>query len=596
MLKTDYCGELTREDAGREVSLAGWVNRRRDHGGLIFLDLRDSTGLMQVVVNPRTAPAAHTVASEVRNEYVVRVSGEVRLRRPGTENAAMATGAIEVQARTVEVLSAAKTPPFYINEDLPVEESLRLRYRYLDLRRERMRSNLVLRHQVTQFIRGFLSERGFVEVETPVLANPTPEGARDYLVPSRVSPGSFYALPQSPQQFKQILMVAGLERYFQIARCFRDEDLRTDRQPEHTQIDLEWSFIEREDILGLMEGLYTALARRFRPEAKLPSPFPRLTYREAMARYGSDKPDLRYGLELTEVSDIAARTDFAIFRSEVAAGGQVRGLVVPGGAETSRKQIDELTTLVQGLGAKGLVSMALLGAGSIESLTAENVRSPVGRFIDVEQVKAMARRMGASRGDLLLLVAGREAVVGASLDGLRRELARRLELAKEDELSFLFVVDFPLLEMNPETETWEPVHHPFTAPKPEDVGLLDSDPGAVLSQHYDLVCNGWELGSGSIRIHDRALQEKMFSLFRIGPEEARTRFGHMLEAFEFGAPPHGGFGHGLDRVVALLAGERDIREVIAFPKTKSASDLMTGSPSPADPALLEQLRITLRAP
>ncbi len=595
MLKTHYCGDLRREQAGEAVTLAGWVHRRRDHGGLIFLDLRDSSGLVQVVVNPQDAAAAHAVASEVRNEYVLQVTGKVAPRRAGTENETLPTGAIEVVADAIAILNASKTPPFYINEESAVEEPLRLRYRYLDLRREGMHRNLVLRHRVVQFIRGFLAGRGFVEVETPVLANPTPEGARDYLVPSRVSPGSFYALPQSPQQFKQLLMVAGLERYFQIARCFRDEDLRADRQPEHTQIDLEWSFIEQEDILRLMEELYTALTTAIRPDVTLPRPFPRLTYAEAIARFGTDKPDLRYGLELASISEIASASEFGVFKSAVMEGGEVRGLAMPGGAELSRRQIDELTALAQAHGAKGLVSMALTGDGGLESLTPADVRSPVGRFFSVEQVQAMAAALGAKRGDLMLFVAGSSKIVNASLDALRREVASRLDLADPDSFSFLFVVDFPLLAWNEELSAWEPEHHMFTAPRAEDLPFLESEPGRVRAQHYDLVCNGQELGSGSIRIVERELLARMMTMLQITAEEAQRRFGHMLDAFEYGAPPHGGFGHGLDRVVALMAGERDIREVIAFPKTKSAADLMTGAPSPAELSQLDILGIGLKA-
>ncbi len=595
MLKTHYCGDLRREQAGEAVTLAGWVHRRRDHGGLIFLDLRDSSGLVQVVVNPQDAAAAHAVASEVRNEYVLQVTGKVAPRRAGTENETLPTGAIEVVADAIAILNASKTPPFYINEESAVEEPLRLRYRYLDLRREGMHRNLVLRHRVVQFIRGFLAGRGFVEVETPVLANPTPEGARDYLVPSRVSPGSFYALPQSPQQFKQLLMVAGLERYFQIARCFRDEDLRADRQPEHTQIDLEWSFIEQEDILRLMEELYTALTTAIRPDATLPRPFPRLTYAEAIARFGTDKPDLRYGIEVASISEIASASEFGVFKSAVMEGGEVRGLAMPGGAELSRRQIDELTALAQAHGAKGLVSMALTGDGGLESLTPADVRSPVGRFFSVEQVQAMAAALGAKRGDLMLFVAGPSKIVNASLDALRREVASRLDLADPDSFSFLFVVDFPLLAWNEELSAWEPEHHMFTAPRAEDLPFLESEPGRVRAQHYDLVCNGQELGSGSIRIVERELLARMMTMLQITAEEAQRRFGHMLDAFEYGAPPHGGFGHGLDRVVALMAGERDIREVIAFPKTKSAADLMTGAPSPAELSQLDILGIGLKA-
>ncbi len=595
MLKTTYCGELGETQTGQDVTLAGWVHRRRDHGGLIFLDLRDSSGLVQVVVNPQSAPAAHAVASEVRGEYVLQVSGRVTKRRPGTENAALPTGAFEVVAGAIAVLNPAKTPPFYVNEDSPVEELLRLRYRYLDLRRERMHENLLLRHRATRFIREFLSERGFIEVETPVLANPTPEGARDFLVPSRVSPGSFYALPQSPQQFKQVLMVAGIERYFQIARCFRDEDLRADRQVEHTQIDLEWSFIEREDILVLMEELYTSLVRALRPDVNLVSPFPRLSYAEAMARFGTDKPDLRYGLELCEITDLVAQGEFGVFRSAVAAGGEVRGLAVPGAAEMSRRQVEELTALVQAQGAKGLVSFALGGSGGLETLTAAEVRSPVARFFSVDEVRTIASRAGGGRGDLMLFVAGPAKVVAASLDALRREVAARLGLADANTFAFCFVIDFPLLAWNEAERWWEPEHHMFTAPHTEDLPLLETDPGAARAQHYDLVCNGWELGSGSIRINRRDLQEKMIEFLRITPAEAEKRYGYFLEAFDYGAPPMGGFGHGLDRVVALLAGERDIREVIAFPKTKSAADPMTGSPRPPEQAQLELLRIKVVA-
>jgi aspartyl-tRNA synthetase len=593
VLKTHYCGELRLEHAGQAVTLAGWVHRRRDHGGLIFLDLRDSSGIVQVVINPQHAPDAHRAAGEARNEYVLQVQGQVAARRPGTENAAMPTGGIEIVASAVVVLNPAKTPPFYINEEQAVDELLRLRYRYLDLRRERMHGNLILRARATRFIRNFLADRGFVEIETPVLANPTPEGARDYLVPSRVSPGSFYALPQSPQQFKQILMVAGLEKYFQIAHCFRDEDLRADRQPEHTQIDLEWSFVEREDILQLMEEMYTALVAEMRPDARLIDPFPRLTYAEAMSRYGSDKPDIRFGLELSSISDLVAGSEFSVFRAAIAEGGEVRGLSLPGGAEFTRRQVEELTTLVQQHGARGLVSMALQGEGPLATLAAEDVRSPVARFFSVEQVRSLAERVGASRGDMMLFVAGPAKVVSASLDALRRELAARLGLADPQTFAFCFVLDFPLFSWNDEAQWWEPEHHMFTSPREEDIPLMETDPAKVRAQHYDLVCNGQELGSGSIRITRRDLQEKMMAFFRISPEDARQRFGHMLEAFEYGAPPHGGFGHGLDRVVALLAGERDIREIIAFPKTKSASDPMTGAPLPAQGDQLEVLHLKL---
>jgi len=593
-LKSHSCGELRAEHEGQEVTLAGWVHRRRDHGSLIFIDLRDHDGIVQVVFNPKQAEEAHTVASEVRNEYVIQVRGQVARRPSGTENRNMATGEIEVHAQSATLLSPSKTPPFYINEETEVDDLLRLHYRYLDLRRERMHRNIVFRHKVVQFIRNFLSERGFVEVETPILIKSTPEGARDYLVPSRVNPGRFYALPQSPQQLKQLLMVAGFERYFQIARCFRDEDLRADRQPEFTQLDIEMSFIDEEDMLKLMEDLHTAMVETLRPDLRLNKPFPRLAYAEAMRRFGSDKPDLRYGMELVDVSDLLAESEFGVFRETLAAGGVVRGICVPGGAVFSRRQIDELTEFVKTVGGKGLVSIGLTGEGPVEELTADDFHSPVHRYLRLEEVRAIAARAGASRGDLLIIVADQEARASQALDGMRREMARRLNLIDEGFLAFCFITDFPLVEWNEAEERWDAVHHPFTSPKEEDLPLMDSDPGRVRARAYDLVCNGWEIAGGSIRIHRRDVQEKMFSLLRIAPEEAQDRFGHMLEAFEYGAPPHGGIATGLDRTVMLLAGERDIREVIAFPKTKTASDPLFGAPSTVSEAQLKELHIALR--
>jgi len=591
LLKTRGCGELRRPDAGQEVTLAGWVHRRRDHGGLVFIDLRDTSGIVQLVFDPREAVEAHAVAAQARTEYVLQVHGLVSERAPGSVNPRLATGEVEVRVREARILNPSKTPPFYINEESEVDELLRLRYRYLDLRRERLHRNIILRHQIVLFIRNFLAERGFYEIETPILIKSTPEGARDYLVPSRVHPGCFYALPQSPQQLKQLLMVAGFERYFQIARCFRDEDLRADRQPEFTQLDLEMSFVEEQDILDLMEELFTALVRRFRPEARLITPFPRLTYAEAMERYGSDKPDLRYGMELFDVSDLFAGSEFGVFRAALAAGGRVRGLAAPGAADLPRRQIDELVEVVRARGAKGLVWVAL--GGEPDTLTAEQVRSSAARFMTPEVVRAMAARAGARRGDLLLLVADQDAVTGAALDALRRDLARRLNLADPHTFAFLFVTEFPLFAWNAEEGRWEASHHPFTAPRPEDLPLLETEPGRVRSQAYDLVCNGWELASGSIRIHQRDVQERVFRLLGIGEAEARERFGHLLEAFEYGAPPHGGIAPGIDRVAALLAGETDIREMIAFPKTKSATDPMTGAPSPVDPRQLTELHLAV---
>jgi len=531
----------------------------------------------------------------MRNEYVVRVSGEVALRPPGTENPKLPTGDIEVIAQNTGILNPSKTPPFYINEDVEVEESLRLKYRYLDLRRARMRENLLLRHRVIKFFRDFLNAKGFIEVETPILIKSTPEGARDYLVPSRLHPGKFYALPQSPQQLKQLLMVAGVEKYFQIARCFRDEDTRADRQPEFTQLDLEMSFVEEEDILNLTEELFTAMVETIKPEMRLIKPFPRLSYTEAIECYGTDKPDLRFGLEIRDLSDIVAQSDFSVFRSAVAKGGKVKGICAPGCATYTRSQLDELNKMVQALGAEGLVAMSLgTSAGSLNDLTIEMVRSVVAKFLTLDQIKQMAERLGANMGDLLLIVAGEPKVVNMVLGELRREMGERLKLAAPDLLAFAFVVDFPLLKRNEETGRWEPEHHPFTAPKDEDMPLLDTAPGRVRAKHYDMVCNGYETGGGSLRIYTSELQRKVFRLLGYSDAEIDVQFGHMLEAFEYGAPPHGGIALGIDRIVMLLAGEKTIREVIAFPKNQSAADLTFNAPSPVSEEQLAELHLRLR--
>ena len=602
MLKSHFCGELRKEHAGQSVSLAGWVHRRRDHGGLVFIDLRDSTGLVQAVFDPDEAPEAHRAVHDVRSEYVLLVRGEVVPRKAGTENPNLPTGEIELRARELVVLNPARTPPFPINEETEVEELLRLRYRYLDLRRERMARNLRVRHRVISFIRRFLSERGFVEIETPILTNSTPEGSRDFLVPSRLNRGTFYALPQSPQQYKQLLMVAGFERYFQIARCLRDEDLRADRQPDFTQLDLEMSYATEDDILDLFEELFTGLAREVRPDLRLVAPFSRMTYAEAMRRYGSDKPDLRYGMELFDITDLAAGSEFGVFKNAAGSGGVVEGLCVAGGAEFSRKEIDSLTTFVQGYGAKGLVSVALLGDPA--SITADQVRSPVAKYLSLDLVRGAAQRAGAKQGDLLLLIAGeggkRQLEPGSlqrvkpALDGLRREVAARLKLADPGVLQYSFITEFPLVEWNDEDGGhWDAQHHLFVAPMDEDLHYFETDPARIRSRAYDLICNGMELASGSVRIHQRKMQEKVFRLLGIGEEEAKQRFGHMLEAFEYGAPPHAGFAPGLDRVVAQLAGEDDIREVIAFPKTKTGAEPMTGAPSPVTQKQLDELGIRI---
>ncbi|MCX6022898.1 MAG: aspartate--tRNA ligase [Chloroflexi bacterium] len=597
MLKTRTCGELTAQNVGETVTLAGWVHRRRDHGGLVFIDLRDRAGLTQVVFNPELNPDAHTTSHVLRNEFCILVEGKVGQRPVGTENARLTTGEIEVIAGKLTVLNASKTPPFSINEDVEVDESLRLHYRYLDLRRPEMQRRMMLRHRVIKYIRDFLDERGFIEIETPMLIKSTPEGARDYLVPSRVHAGKFYALPQSPQQLKQLLMVAGYEKYFQIARCFRDEDLRGDRQPEFTQLDLEMSWVDQDDVLGLMEELFTALIPTVEPSMRVISPWPRLTYQESLLRYGNDKPDLRFGLEIHDVAPALADTEFAVFKTALAEGGCIRAFAAPGVAGYSRRQIDELTELTRGWGARGLVTIALgggEGGGDLDALTIEQVRSSALRFLTIEQVRGIARLTGANVGDMVLLVAGPVASTQTALGNLRNEMGRRLKLADPNLMAFARVTDFPLLDWDADEGRWNAAHHPFTRPLEEDAHLLDSDPGAVRAEAYDIVCNGYELASGSIRIHDQEMQTKVFALLGYNRDEAWARFGHMLEAFEFGAPPHGGVAPGIDRIVMLMAGQPNIREVIAFPKNAAAVDLMTDSPSVVSERQLRDVHIDLR--
>jgi aspartyl-tRNA synthetase len=594
LLRTHTCGSLRKEHIGATVSLAGWVNRRRDHGGLIFIDLRDREGIVQTVFNPEISPAALKTAEEMRSEYVVRLTGEVARRPPGTENSRIPTGDIEVIVKEAEILNASNTPPFYINEEVEVDENVRLKYRYLDLRRPRMKENLMLRHRIIKFMHDFLDARGFIEVETPILIKSTPEGARDYLVPSRIHPGQFYALPQSPQQLKQLLMVAGLEKYYQIARCFRDEDTRADRQPEFTQLDIEMSFVEEEDVLMLTEELFASMVKTLKPEKRMILPFPRLTFEEAMNRFGTDKPDLRFGIEIKDLTDIVASTEFGVFQKALASDGKVKGICVPGGAVYTRRQLDELNEISKSLGAGGLVTIALdSAAGTLDGLTADTVKSAAAKFLSLEQIKAMAQHLQAKAGDLLLLVAGNLKVVNMVLAELRREMGKRLELTDPNTLAFVFIVDFPLFERD-QAGALTPTHHPFTMPRVEDIPLLDTSLEKVKAKCYDFVCNGSELCSGSIRIHTSEMQKKVFRVLGYNDEQIKGLFGHLLEAFDYGAPPHGGIAPGIDRIVMLLAGEENIREVVAFPKNQAAVDLTFNAPSPVTDEQLAELHIRLR--
>jgi len=595
MLKSHYCGELRKEHAGKKVSLAGWVDRRRDHGELIFLDLRDRSGIAQVVFNPQVSKICHQIAEQVRNEFVLRIVGEVALRPKGTENPKLPSGDIEVIVTEAEILNTSKTPPFYINEESEVDEAVRLKYRYLDLRRTRMLNNIILRDKVITYFREFLHQKGFLEIETPILIKSTPEGARDYLVPSRIYPGNFYALPQSPQQLKQLLMVAGMEKYFQIAKCFRDEDSRADRQPEHTQLDIEMSFVDEEDILSLMEELFTGMVEKVAPGKRVIKPFPRINYKDALEKYGSDRPDLRFGMEMRDVTDIAGQTEFTVFKRVVADGGKVKGICAQGCAAYTRNQLEELNKFVQGYGAGGLLTFALgSGTGDISSLTADSVKSVAAKYMTFDQIKEMASRFNAKLGDLILVVAGKPKVVDKALGELRREMGQRLKLADPNLLAFAFIVNFPLFAWNEETKRWDSEHHPFVLPWPEDVPILESSPEKVRAHCYDIVCNGFELASGSIRIHHPELQRRIFRFLGYNDAEIEEKFGGFLGAFEYGAPPHGGIAPGIDRIVMILAGEQNIRDVIAFPKNQSAMDTMLEAPSPVREEQLKELHIRLR--
>lgn len=584
MYRTHLCGELRASHAGQTVTLAGWVNRRRDHGGVAFFDLRDRAGIVQVTINPDLPKEMLDEVASVRNEWVLQIEGVVQKRPEGMANPKMETGEVEVIAKSVIVLNPSKTPPFMVNtdNDLP-DENMRLKYRYIDLRRERLTRNMVLRHKVIKFMRDYLDKEGFIEIETPIMFKATPEGARDYLVPSRLFPGQFYALPQSPQQLKQLLMVAGMDKYFQIARCFRDEDLRGDRQPEFTQLDLEMSFVQRDDVLNLVEGLFTAMIPAVAPHKKLYStPWPKFSYREVLERFGTDKPDLRFGMELIDVTDVLAKSEFKVFQSALEAGGVIKCIVAPKSAEMSRKELDALTEVAKSFGAKGMPALGITGEG---------VKGSAAKFFKEEELAALKQKTGAGVGDLIVFASDARAVVNKTLGGLRLWFRDKLDLADKDMMAFAWVVDFPFFAFNEETQTWESEHHPFTMPKMDDLPKFDTDPGAVLSDAYDMVCNGYETASGSIRIHRRDIQMKMFQMLGLSDEDIQKKFGHMLEAFEYGAPPHGGMAPGIDRLVMLLADEPNIREVIAFPKNQNGRDVMADAPSEVEPKQLKELHI-----
>lgn len=597
MYKDTNCGEPRESTVGSQITVAGWVHRRRDHGNLIFIDLRDRSGLLQVVFNPEYSDKAHELAGSLRSEWVVQITGKVVTRLPGAENPELPTGMIELSATDLVVLNRSLTPPFEISDDLEVDANTRLKYRFMDLRRPRMQEILQLRHKVTHIMWDYLTEQGFTQVETPILIKSTPEGARDYVVPSRVHPGDFYALPQSPQQLKQLLMVSGVERYFQIARCFRDEDLRADRQPEHTQLDFEMSFVHQDDVMAVVEELFTKIVNETTPDSKISGAFQRLTYAESLERFGTDKPDLRFGMELTTITETAASSDARVFQAVASSGGTIRGLVAPGCGNYGRRQTDNLTEFAKSSGAQGLVFIALdESAPSIEELEDDHIKSPLKKFLSLGVIKQFATEMGAEPGDLMLIVAGTEKLANTVLSNLRNEMAKRLEMVGPKQISFVWVYDFPLFEWDEELKKYEPAHHVFSSPKPEHMDYLDTDPGKVIGTLWDLVCNGSEMGSGSIRIHDKDLQTRLFNIIGYTEDQISDRFGQLLTAFTYGAPPHGGMGLGLDRLVAILAGEDAIREVIAFPKTQSASDPLFEAPSAIEDQQLEDLHIRVVMP
>ncbi|EGL17325.1 MULTISPECIES: aspartate--tRNA ligase [unclassified Paenibacillus] len=589
MLKTHHCGQLTKANIGETVILNGWVQRRRDLGGVLFIDLRDRSGLVQIVFNPDFSGEALAIGDRARNEYVLAVKGTVVERDAETVNTNLQTGEIEVRITEIEIMNAAKNPPFFIEDGIEIDETLRLKHRYLDLRRPEMQQTLMLRAKAARIFRNFLDENGFLDIETPILTGSTPEGARDYLVPSRVHPGEFFALPQSPQLYKQLLMVSGLERYYQIARCFRDEDLRADRQPEFTQVDIETSFLSQDQLLDMMEQLIVRLFRET-VGAEIPTPFQRLTYAEAMDKYGSDKPDLRFGLELSTVTDIVADSDVKVFNMVAKNGGIVKALNAKGcGATWSRKELDDLQPFASRYGGKGLAWITVKEG---------EWKGPIVKFFKEEEIAALTERLNVEEGDLLVFSADKPKVVYDVLGNLRLKVGRDLGLIDDKAYKFLWVVDFPMFEYDEDEKRYVAMHHPFTRPKDEDLHLFETDPGQMRAQAYDIVLNGYEVGGGSMRIYQREVQEKMFAALGFTPEKAKEKFGFLLEAFEYGTPPHGGMAYGFDRLVMLLAGRTNLRETIAFPKTASASDPLTDAPSEVDEKQLEQLsiRIALKQP
>ena len=581
MKRTHYCGELRLSDAGKASRLTGWVLRRRDHGGVIFVDLRDRTGITQVVFDPQIDSETHELAHQIRNEFVLSVNGTVRERGEGAVNPNLPTGEIELASDALEILNVAKTPPFPVEDTIDTDEEIRMTYRYIDLRRPKMQNILAVRHKAMLAARNYMNEQGFIEIETPILMNSTPEGARDVLVPSRLNPGSFYAMPQSPQQFKQILMMSGVDRYFQIARCFRDEDTRADRQLEFTQLDVEMSFATREDVLEVTEGL---MKRMFEKAAGIPvqTPFPRISFDESMARFGNDKPDTRFGMELYDLSDLVADCDFKVFTDALASGGQVKGLAAPGGGAFSRREIDELTDLVAIYKAKGLAWI---------KVTENGFESGIVKFFSEDTLAGISERMGAKPGDIMMFVADKPKVVADALCNLRLHLGKQLDLIDESRFDFLWVIDYPLFEWNEDENRYEPPHHLFTAPTEESLSVLDTDPGKARSEHYDLISNGYEICSGSVRIHRWNIQEKVLEILKVKPEDVEKRFGYFIEALQHGTPPHAGIAPGLDRIVMLMTGEENIREVIAFPKTQRGVCLLTGAPNEVTDKQLEELSI-----